>query len=80
MIDNRVQAGDVFVKQWGQREIVLVMLPRTPSSAKQPYLRLPAGTTEGGYWSRREQLDRRKYRYVGTVPLMFLPDLIGRLS
>jgi hypothetical protein len=70
---DEIQPGDVFVKQWGKTEMVIVMLPRTSSSAKQHFMRLHRGTTESTWATQRANLvlpwrKRRGWRYVGTIP------------
>jgi len=87
--DPKIQPGDTFVRQWGSREIILVMLPRGAAhagtaraylGAKQPYLRVGGGT-DSGWWVRRSDVkgrgkDRKQsYRFVGAVPAWFIEEL-----
>lgn len=74
----QIEPGDVFVKEWGKREIVLVVLPKSPDQAKTPYLRIGGG--RDSIWStRRDSFGGRRnpYRYVGTVPEWFLKELMS---
>lgn len=91
-VDTPIEAGDIFVKRWGQREIILVMLPRKGPifgdrnrlyGNKQPFvkLHLPAGRTESTWNKTREAFCRRyrtsdKYHYMGTVPEGWIPTLM----
>jgi hypothetical protein len=79
---DNIQPGDVFVKDWGQRQLVHVMLPRTPKSAKQPYMILSSGGRDSTWCTRRSSYGNtttdRRWRYVGQIPAEWLSMLIGR--
>src|SRR5690349_13498718 len=45
-LEDYIQPGDIFIKMWGSRLIVHMMLPRVLTSAKQPYINLTTGTAE----------------------------------
>lgn len=67
--------GDVFEKRWGNRRLIIVMLPSKPF-AKQRYRKLhrPGVSIETAHWSSHEQVTRygltRKnpYRFIGNIP------------
>lgn len=70
--EDKIQPGDVFVKQWGKREIVLIMLPHSPNVAKQRYQRVGGGQ-ESTWSTSRSAMEERKYgggyAYKGTMPV-----------
>jgi hypothetical protein len=79
---DHIQSGDVFVKRWGQRNLVHVMLARSPRSAKQPYMILPSGGTDSTWCTLRNRYGNtstdRRWHYVGTMPERYLTELTAR--
>ena len=79
-----IQPGDVFVKRWGERELIHVMLPRGPHSRKQTYMRLPSGGIDSTWCRQRHSYGNtsteRRWRYVGTVPDWFLTELLQQAA
>ena len=77
---DKVQPGDVFVKRWGSKQLVHVMLPPTPSSAKQPYMVLDSGNTESTHNKHRSTYGNTttkvRWHYVGTIPEPYLSHLV----
>lgn len=75
MTDDLIQAGDVFVREYGKREIVHVILPSSPFSSKRRYMVLN-GTSIDSTWStyRSSYHTFRKstYTHVGTIPADYL--------
>lgn len=77
MIDTPIQPGDVFVRQYGDKELVHVILPESEWSAKIPYLRLH-GISIDSTWNRTREGyggHKKKWHYVGTVPAYWLDYL-----
>ncbi len=76
---DKIQPGDVFVKRWGVRDLVHVMLPMNSRSAKQPYMNLASGTTDSTYNHKRSSYGSRsgknRWRHVGTIPADRLVEL-----
>lgn len=78
-----IQAGDVFVKQWGKKSLVHVMLPNNTSRwGKQKYMRLDGGGIDSTYNNRRSSYGNtstdRRWHYVGTIPTHYLTELIEK--
>lgn len=79
---SKIQPGDVFVKRRADRDMILLMLPRTERSGKQPYVRLSTRehNTDSAYWTDRERVGsfsgNKRYEYVGTIPPEYMDILI----
>jgi hypothetical protein len=54
---DAIQPGDVFVKRWGERDLVHIMLPRG-RHGKQPYMILDSGNQDATWNNRRNKLWR----------------------
>lgn len=81
-IDNPILPGDMFVKQWGKREIIWVALHRRSWKGKQPWLLLHTGGIISSWHDSRHDIMVRRgasrsagFRYVGTIPEWFLAEL-----
>lgn len=76
-----IQPGDVFVKRWGKRELVHVMLTPSPRSSKQPYMILSSGGTDSTNCRRRSRygntMSKVRWHYIGTIPPFYLTELMG---
>jgi hypothetical protein len=81
---TNIQPGDVFVKTRGGRELILLMLPRTERSGKQPYSRLSTQKhdIDSAYWTDRERIGNftggQRYKYVGTVPPEYIDIIVNQ--
>jgi hypothetical protein len=79
---DKIQTGDVFVKRWGQRDLVHVMLAPTSRGAKQPYMILDSGGTDSTWNKVRSRYGNtttdRRWRFVGTIPGHYLSMLLDR--
>lgn len=79
---SKIQPGDVFVKRRADKDMILLMLPRTERSGKQPYVRLSTRehNTDSAYWTDRERVGKfsgnQRYKYMGTVPPEYMDILI----
>jgi hypothetical protein len=80
---SNIQPGDVFVKVRGGRELILLMLPRTQRSGKQPYVRLSTKdhNVDAAYWTDRNRVGNfsggQRYEYMGTVPQEYIDILVN---
>lgn len=74
MTNSRLVAGDVIVKPYGEREIVLLVLPQRSLSAKLNLLRLHVDppTLFDTYWTNSLP---KGYRRVGNVPAWFIEEM-----
>jgi hypothetical protein len=81
---TNIQPGDVFVKTRGGRNLILLMLPRTERSGKQPYVRLSTQNhnIDSAYWTDRDRVGNfssgQRYRYVGTVPPAYIDIIVNQ--
>lgn len=79
---DKIQPGDVFVRIWGKKELVYLMLPIGSNTAKQPYLRLHTGGVDSTWCHTRTAYAAGNWRrvithhYKGTVPEWFLKQLM----
>lgn len=77
---DAIQPGDVFVKRWGDRDLVHIMLPRG-RHGKQPYMILDSGNQDATWNDRRSTYGNttvnRRWRYVGTIPPIYLGQLVS---
>jgi len=79
-----IQPGDIFVRQYGDTELIHLYLWRYTGSAKQPYIRLTGKGGDSTWNTTREEVERRPHRqghtwrYVGTVPLDAIEELMER--
>lgn len=73
---EHILPGDVFAKQWGKRQIVLIFLPPRPNSAKTPYIRV-GGREESTWVTTRDGMEtqntRLGYEYIGRMPVALIP-------
>jgi hypothetical protein len=79
---DKIQPGDLFVKDWGTKQLAHVMLPKGPRSAKQPYMLLGSGNYESTWSDSRSRYGNtttdRRWRFVGTIPAEHLTVLFDR--
>jgi hypothetical protein len=82
--DTFVTPGDVFVKTWGHRELIYMILavPPANSGRKIPYIRVHTGSVETCYrrthrsWTCDSYKGKRDHRYVGNVPEGWMVDVV----
>ena len=77
-----IMIGDVFVKRWGERDIIWVALGK--KNTKMQWYFVHTGWTNSSYHFTRNAMERsdwkqnRHFRYVGNIPAKYLNELLER--
>lgn len=72
----KFERGDVVVKPYGNREIVLVML--RPTRQKVEWLNMGHRSIVSNYWFAPNALPE-KWRYVGRMPAYWVNYFVGTI-